>query len=93
VYYPDLNEFLKLSAKGNLIPVYKEINADLDTPVSAYLKIGKDDYAFLLESVVGQEKIARYSFLGTKPAVIFKSKGRDIEITDTHHGKVRRFRY
>ncbi|MFA5114610.1 MAG: anthranilate synthase component I [Candidatus Omnitrophota bacterium] len=92
MYYPDLNEFLKLSAKGNLIPVYKEINADLDTPVSAYLKIGKDDYAFLLESVVGQEKIARYSFLGTKPAVIFKSKGRDIEITDTHHGKVRRFR-
>ncbi|MFA4984017.1 MAG: anthranilate synthase component I [Candidatus Omnitrophota bacterium] len=92
MYYPDLRQFLKLSSKGNLIPVYKQINADLDTPVSAYLKIDKDDYAFLLESVVGQEKIARYSFLGARPAVIFKSKGRDIEITDTHRGKVSRFR-
>lgn len=76
------NEFLKLSKKGNLIPVYKEINADLDTPVSAFLKIKKDRYAFLLESVEGQEKIAKYSFLGSNPALIFKSKGRNIEIIE-----------
>lgn len=91
MYCPDLESFLKLSAKGNLIPVYKEINADLDTPVSAYLKMVKDDYAFLLESVVGQEKIARYSFLGTSPALIFKSKARFIEIIDTRKKKTRRF--
>ena len=80
MYKPDLKEFLKLSKKGNLIPVYKEINADLDTPVSAFLKMEKGDYSFLLESVEGQEKIARYSFLGTNPSLIFKSQGKNIEI-------------
>ncbi|PIQ87788.1 MAG: anthranilate synthase component I [Candidatus Omnitrophica bacterium CG11_big_fil_rev_8_21_14_0_20_43_6] len=77
---PDLKEFIKLTKKGNLIPVYKEINADLDTPVSAFLKIKKGDYSFLLESVEGQEKIARYSFLGTNPSLIFKSRDRNIEV-------------
>lgn len=81
MYTPSIEEFLELSKKANVIPVYKEINADLDTPVSAFLKIKKDEYAFLFESVEGQEKIARYSFLGTRPALIFKSKGNDIQIT------------
>jgi len=79
---PSLKEFLKLSSQGNVIPVYKEINADLDTPVSAFLKIKQGDYSFLLESVEGQEKIARFSFLGTNPSLLFKSKGRRIEIVD-----------
>ncbi len=82
MYNLDLKEFLKLSKKGNLIPVYMEVNADLDTPVSAFLKMKHGDYSFLLESVEGQEKIARYSFLGTNPGLIFKSKGRRIEIVD-----------
>lgn len=60
--------------------MYKQINADLDTPVSAFLKIKKDDYAFLFESVEGQEKIARYSFLGSNPALIFKSKANSVQI-------------
>lgn len=81
MYYPPLEDFLRLTKKGNVIPVYKEMNADLDTPVSAFLKIEKNnDYAFLLESVEGQEKLARYSFLGVNPSLIFKSKGRSIEI-------------
>jgi len=87
MYYPDFKEFVKLAAKGNVIPVYKEINADLDTPVSTFLKIQKDDYAFLLESVEGQEKIARYSFLGSRPALVFKSKGKRIEIERLHEKK------
>ncbi len=78
--YPSLKEFLKLAKSANLIPVYKEINADLDTPVSAFLKIAQSDYSFLLESVEGQEKIARFSFLGANPSLIFKSKGRHVEI-------------
>jgi len=82
-----LKEFLKLAKKGNVIPVYKEINADLDTPVSAFLKIKRSDYSFLLESVEGQEKIARYSFLGTNPRLIFKSKGKQIEIIDVVRNK------
>lgn len=89
--YPSFKEFLNLSKKANVIPVYKEINADLDTPVSAFLKIKKDDYAFLLESVEGQEKIARYSFLGSKPSFVFKSKGRNIEIIYPDKNKVKRF--
>ncbi len=77
---PSLKEFLNYSKKANVIPVYQEINADLDTPVSAFLKLKQTDYSFLLESVEGQEKIARYSFLGTDPSLIFKSKAKAIEI-------------
>lgn len=81
MYYPSLKEFLRLSKKGNLIPVYAEINADMDTPVSAFLKLKKNDYSFLFESVEGQEKIARYSFLGSNPSLVIKAKARNIEIT------------
>lgn len=91
MYYPSLKEFLKLSKKGNVIPVYKEIRADLDTPVSAFLKIKKDDYAFLLESVEGQEKIARYSFLGSNPSLIFKSKQNNIQIIYSQKKLIKRF--
>ncbi|MDD5166334.1 MAG: anthranilate synthase component I [Candidatus Omnitrophica bacterium] len=80
MYCPSLKDFLKLSGKGNVIPVYKQINADLDTPVSAFLKIERGEYGFLLESVEGQEKVARYSFLGSNPSLVFKSKGSKIEI-------------
>jgi len=91
MFCPSLEEFLKLSKKGNLLPVYKEINADLDTPVSSFLKIRKDDYAFLLESVEGREKIARYSFLGSQPSLVFKSKGRNIQIIYPQRKKIQRF--
>jgi len=90
MFYPSLKEFLKLSKKGNVIPVYKEINVDLDTPVSAFLKIKKGPYAFLLESVEGQEKIARYSFLGSNPSLVIKSKGKNIQIISADK-KNRRF--
>ena len=92
MYKPSFEEFLKLSKKGNVIPVYKEINADLDTPVSSYLKIQKGDYGFLLESVEGQEKLARFSFLGSDPCLIFVSKGRDIRISYPGKKKTVRFK-
>lgn len=91
MYCPSFKEFLKLSKKGNIIPVYKEINADMDTPVSAFLKTARGDYAFLLESVEGQEKTARYSFLGGKPALIFKSKGKNIRIIRSGKGSAEQF--
>ncbi|NIS73683.1 MAG: anthranilate synthase component I, partial [Deltaproteobacteria bacterium] len=72
--FPSLGEFKKKLKKGNLIPVWKEVLADFDTPVSAFKKIETGDYAFLLESVEGGEKWGRYSFLGTEPSVIFRSK-------------------
>ncbi|MFH1458275.1 MAG: anthranilate synthase component I [Candidatus Omnitrophota bacterium] len=88
---PSLKEFLKLTKVANVIPVYSEINADLDTPVSAFLRMKKSDYAFLLESVEGQQKLARYSFLGSDPSLIFRSKARSIEIHFPHRKSVRRF--
>ena len=65
-YHPSLEEFKEKAGQGNLIPVYKEILADLDTPVSAYMKISQDSHSFLLESIEGGDKWARYSFLGLR---------------------------
>jgi len=73
MYYPAREEVKKLKAQGNLVPVYREISADMDTPVSAYLKIARGDYSFLLESVEGGERLARYSFLGTEPSKIIST--------------------
>ncbi len=82
-YYPDKQEFLKRAQRGNLTPVYKEILADMETPVSAFKKIappGRDEYSFLLESVEGGERMARFSFLGSGASLVIKSKGRQVEI-------------
>jgi len=78
--YPDFKKFRTLARQGNLIPVYREILADSDTPVSAFQKIDDGKYAFLLESVEGGEKWARYSFLGSRPAVILRSFDRKVEV-------------
>jgi len=67
MYYPTLEEVKKYVKNGNLIPIYREIVADLETPVSAFLKINRGGYSFLLESVEGSERLARYSFIGTEP--------------------------
>ncbi len=83
--YPDLEKFKSLSSKGNLIPVYREILADTETPVSATLKLGGSP-SFLLESMVGGEKWARYSFLGSRPSRIIRSWGKKIEIKDNEIG-------
>jgi anthranilate synthase component 1 len=70
---PDFQEFQRLAKQGNLIPVYDIFPADLLTPVSAYLRIAQDArYSFLLESVEGGEKIARYTFAGAHPEEIFR---------------------
>ena len=70
---------MKLSKKGNLIPVYREVITDMETPVSAFKKI-EGEYSYLLESVEGGEKIGRYSFLGSDPILMVRSKGSKIEI-------------
>jgi anthranilate synthase component 1 len=84
---PSLKAFLALSRKSTVIPVYKEISADLDTPVSCFLKLAPQRYMFLLESVEGQEKIARYSFLGSGSSLVLKSKGRTIEIIEGNRSR------
>lgn len=77
MYYPSLAEVKKLKAKGNLVPVYREIVADMETPVSAFLKINRGGCSFLLESVEGGERVARYSFIGTEPYRVVKTSTAD----------------
>jgi anthranilate synthase component 1 len=70
------DEFKEMATRGTFVPVYKEIVADLLTPVSAFLKIAENsDYAFLLESVEGGEQVGRYSFLGKDPFLILRARG------------------
>jgi len=82
MYYPKKEEFIKLTKKGNVIPVYREVSADLNTPLSAFLKIDDKKNSFLFESMEGGEKIGRYSFLGSSPAIVIESKGGSIKITE-----------
>ncbi|MFA6078374.1 MAG: anthranilate synthase component I [Candidatus Omnitrophota bacterium] len=82
MYYPSKEEFIKLSSEGNLVPVYREILADFETPLSAFKKIDKGDYSFLLESVEGGERLGRYTMLGSSPSLIFMSKGNSITLCE-----------
>ncbi len=77
---PDRQAFLKLAHRYNLIPVTREVQADLETPASCFLKLADPEHSFLLESVEGGEKIARYSFIGLSPSCTFESKGKRIKI-------------
>jgi anthranilate synthase component 1 len=80
-YSLSLDEFRRLTQEGNLIPVYREILADFNTPVSAFAKLDRGASAFLLESVEGGEQWARYSFLGSGATVTITQRGRTFEVT------------
>ena len=80
MYFPDIATFQKFSLQGNLIPVYREIMADMDTPVTAFKKLDDGKFSFLLESIEGGEKWARYSFLGSNPSRIVRSRGNSVEV-------------
>jgi anthranilate synthase component 1 len=73
MYYPTLDQVKAMAGQGNLVPVYRSIIADLETPVSAYLKVAREPYSFLLESVAGGERLGRYSFIGTEPYRVIKT--------------------
>ncbi len=79
---PGFEEFKKLSESYNLIPIYTELPADLETPITLFYKLFEEDHTFLLESLEGSEKWARYSFLGLKPFLKFRSKGKKIYLED-----------
>jgi anthranilate synthase component 1 len=81
--HPTLEEFRAMARPGSLVPICREIVADLETPVTAYLKIAANQpFSFLLESVEKSETIGRYSFLGANPSIVFKSKGRAVTIIE-----------
>ena len=77
MFYPTLEEAKKLKDEGNLVPIYREIVADLETPVSAFLKVNRGGRAFLLESVEGGQRLARYSFIGTEPYQVLTTESAD----------------
>jgi anthranilate synthase component 1 len=77
---PSLDDYRRLARDHNLIPVTREILADFDTPVSAFVKLNRGDASFLLESLEGGETWGRYSILGFRPSVEFRSSGTKVEI-------------
>src|SRR5436190_3428110 len=91
---PSLEEIKNLRSQGNVIPVYKSVIADFLTPVSAFLKLEKNqEYAFLLESVEGGERIARYSFLGVGPFLITRYRdGRPENFIESVRSAMDRFK-
>ncbi len=86
---PDLQTFLEYAGKGNVIPVYKPVLADMLTPVSAYLRLARGRrYSFLLESVEGGERVGRYTFLGIDPYLVLRARGEELELEN--RGRQRR---
>ena len=85
---PDRKEFAKLAKAHTLVPVYRTVTADLETPVSAFLRIAAEEpEAFLLESVEGGEHVGRYTFIGIQPYKKMVSRGTQIVVEE---GKKRR---
>src|SRR5215217_5951573 len=69
--HPTREVFLSLAAQGNVVPVYTDLMADFETPVSAYAKLKESGPSYLLESVEGGENLSRYSFIGCRPRKVF----------------------
>jgi len=90
-YYPSFEDFLKLAERGNTVPVYRELLADALTPVTTFQRLampagyGPAKNAFLLESVVGGDRIARFSFVGTDPDMTFTARGDQFTIHTPGH--------
>ena len=86
MHSPTPDEFLKLAAQGNVIPITRRLLADIETPLSAYRKIRGQGESFLFESVEGGEHLGRYSFVGCNPRAVIKQTGNRVEVIE--NGKV-----
>jgi anthranilate synthase component 1 len=90
MHKPDLETFKKLAGEAGLVPVYREIVADLDTPLTIFAKVAAlDSHAFLFESLEGGEKWGRYSFIGFDPLMTFSSSQEQMEILRGGKSEVR----
>ncbi|HLJ98057.1 MAG TPA: anthranilate synthase component I [Gemmataceae bacterium] len=81
-YLPSFTKFAELAQQASLVPVYRQLVGDTLTPVSAFCKIQEGDWAFLFESVVGGERVGRYSFVGSGPLLCFQSFGHRVQIVE-----------
>ena len=88
-FVPDRAGFLALARGSRLAFVYREVLADAETPVSAYAKLGRGPYSFLLESVVGGDKWAAYSFVGVRPRAVVRARGETVEVLAPGDGVLR----
>src|SRR5256714_14649763 len=79
---PSLDEFRKLASRGNLIPVVAEIVGDVETPVGAFQKIGRDRWSFLFESAERNEESGRFSLIGIDPLLIVSQRPGEVAIRD-----------
>ena len=78
---PSRDEFVRLAADHDVVPVAREVYADLATPISAFMALAQDaEHAFLLESVIGGERLGRYSFLGVGEREVISARGHDVVI-------------
>lgn len=84
---PSREEFARLAGEATLIPIYTEVIADTETPVSALLKLGDAPFRFILESVERGERLGRYSFVGNTASLVFKSKGNKVYLGRPSHGE------
>src|SRR5262245_37341901 len=79
-YSPSLEEFVELARGHSLVPVYRQLTGDTLTPVSAFCKVQEGEWSFLFESVVGGERLGRYSFVGSGPFLRFSAFDRRVQI-------------
>jgi len=86
MHSPNLDDFLKLTARGNVIPVTRRLLADVETPLSAYRKLRGSGESFLFESIEGGEHLSRYSFVGANPRAVIKQTAGRVEVIE--NGKV-----
>jgi len=87
MYKPTLEQVEAMAGQGNLIPIYRDLPADMETPASIYLKLQDEGPCFLLESVSGGEHVARYSFIGVRPRGLVTTFGNQVYISSEGHGR------
>src|SRR5579884_3521086 len=90
-YFPDFDSFRSAATQADIVPVYRQLLADRLTPVSAFQVLGRDEHAFLLESVVGGEQVARYSFIATAPSLVYQVAGGQAMIAHAGRGGLKEF--
>src|SRR5262249_23233393 len=73
-YFPQIEDFLAIAKDVDFVPVYRQLLSDHLTPVTAFELLGRDAHALLLESVVGNEKIGRFSFIASSPSLVYQVK-------------------
>ena len=83
---PSFESFADLARQGNVVPVYTQLAADFETPLSAYLKVRDSRHAFLLESAESTDKSGRWSILGTRPRRVYEARGKEITVRHDFKG-------